>query len=1037
MTTLRVLDGVALDGTPVTGERSQALLAALAAAHGRAVGEGDLVEAVWGPADRPANAAKALQVVVSRTRRQTGAEVVVRVDGGYRLGDEVDDDATAQAGALREAVRAEARGDAVAARDAARDALVHPVATAAGVEALDALRDDARRVADLARAVLGRALAALGDHAEALPLLQAVPDPDETTTVALLRAEAAVHGVPAALAAYEHHRARLADDLGVDPGPALQALHAQLLAADNPVRTGVRFDATSLVGRDDDVRALRALVREARVVSILGPGGLGKTRLANLLAREAEQPVVHLVELVGVTSPDDVVGEVGSTLGVRDSVTGRRVLTAEQRADVRGRIAQQLAQAPTLLVLDNCEHVVEAVADLVAFLVATTSDLRVVTTTRAPLAIAAERVFALPQLSAEAATELFRQRAEAARPGVRLDDVVVDRVVARLDGLPLALELAAAKVRAMSVADIDRRLDDRFALLRGHDRGAPDRHQTLLAVIDWSWNLLDERDRRALRRLSLFADGFGLDGAEALCGPAALPALESLAGQSLVTVSDTADGGLRYRMLETVREFGRLRLAEAGDEDDARAARRAWGVTVAHEALDGLDGAGQVDAVRAVAREEVNLTDVLRETLAEPDPESVVVLIAALGGTWTIRGEHVRVIALLDALDQALTGWEPPDRLVDVTARATAVAVMNTTIVELDVPPRSRELFGLCAPRSSHPGSRAMARLVATMEGDGDLEAFVDDPDRHVASLALQWASHARENVGDADGAIEASTRALALWRPDDGVWLRSLHHTQLAGLYSQRGELARAVEHAAAGLAGLDALEAADDAVQLRAVLACAAIERGDLPAARDTIAALDAAPATGLFGGAVVIASVHAELALAEGDVERGLRLYRDALAPARSMRFPGSTADDDYQPYLLFAEGGVLAAHARHARAAGPEAVAFASRLHRVVVAKLPGLLSHEHHRPDYPLDGCTLFAAGAWWLLAEHDVERGVALLALAHRFGYSRYAPSMSWTRVLADAETIAPGALEAAVAAYGTRRGPDVLDDARAVVARL
>ena len=315
--------------------------------------------------------------------------------------------------------------------------------------------------------------------------------------------------------------------------PQLQALHAELLAADRPVRAGLRFEATSLVGRDDDIRALRAVVREARVTSILGPGGLGKTRLAHLLGREAEQPIVHFIELVGISSPEDVVGEVGSALGVRDSVSGRRVLTAEQRGDVRARIGQALDQAPTLLILDNCEHVIAAVADLVAFLVSTCRRLRVVTTTRAPLAIAAERVFPLGQLSEDAAADLFRQRASAARPGVALDDEAVRRVVRRLDGLPLAIELAAAKVRVMSVGDIDRRLDDRFALLRGGDRSAPDRHQTLVAVIDWSWNLLTERERRALRWLAVFHDGFALPAAERAAGPR-LARRDPVAGRPVV-----------------------------------------------------------------------------------------------------------------------------------------------------------------------------------------------------------------------------------------------------------------------------------------------------------------------------------------------------------------------------------------------------------------------------------------------------------------------------------------------------------------------
>ena len=251
------------------------------------------------------------------------------------------------------------------------------------------------------------------------------------------------------------------------------------------------------------------------------------------------------------------------------------MLTAEQRNDVRARIAQLLDQAPTLLILDNCEHVVEAVADLVSYLVASCRQLRVVTTTRAPLAIAAERVFALGQLAEDAAADLFCQRASAARPGVPLEDEAVRRVVRRLDGLPLAIELAAAKARAMSVEDIDRRLDDRFALLRGGDRSAPDRHQTLIAVIDWSWNLLSEAERKALRWLSVFHDGFSLAGAGDLLGCDALELVQSLVDQSLLTVID-AGGTVRYRMLETVREFGRMQLVGSGEDLAARDAHLAW-----------------------------------------------------------------------------------------------------------------------------------------------------------------------------------------------------------------------------------------------------------------------------------------------------------------------------------------------------------------------------------------------------------------------------------------------------------------------------
>ena len=274
------------------------------------------------------------------------------------------------------------------------------------------------------------------------------------------------------------------------------------------MRDGLLYDASSLIGRDHDVAALAETIRSSRVTSIVGAGGLGKTRLAHVMGRLAEQPVVHFVELAGVDSPEGVAAEIGSALGVRDSVANRRLLgSAAQRSDLAVRIVEQIGSTPTLLILDNCEQVVAAVADLVAMMIARTPALRVLTTTRAPLGLAAERVYSLPQLAREDAVRLFRERATAARPGVRLDDELVEALVERLDGLPLAIELAAARVRAMSVEEIGRRLDDRFALLRGGSREAPERHQTLLAVIDWSWNLLDPEEQFALRRLAVFRTG--------------------------------------------------------------------------------------------------------------------------------------------------------------------------------------------------------------------------------------------------------------------------------------------------------------------------------------------------------------------------------------------------------------------------------------------------------------------------------------------------------------------------------------------------
>src|SRR5262249_17142415 len=318
--------------------------------------------------------------------------------------------------------------------------------------------------------------------ADALPALEAAyagRPRDESLLADLLHSEAALHGPAAALERFERYRRGLRETLGADPGELLQRAHRDLLALDRPVRRGVRYDATPLVGRDPDLDWLRALSTSSRGVSVVGAGGPGKTRRALAIGGEAAVPAVYVAELAGVSAAEDVAAEISSVLGLRDSIQDRRVLSAKQRADIRARIAQRLAQSPSLLVLDNCEHLIDAVADLVAFLVSATSDLHVLTTSRAPLGIAAERVYLLGGLGPERGADLLRERARAARPSARPAAPPVTTIVSRLAGLPLAIELAAVQVRAMSVEEIDARLENRFALLRGGDRSAPDRHQTL------------------------------------------------------------------------------------------------------------------------------------------------------------------------------------------------------------------------------------------------------------------------------------------------------------------------------------------------------------------------------------------------------------------------------------------------------------------------------------------------------------------------------------------------------------------------------
>lgn len=1027
----------------MVGDRAQTLLAVLAMHARGGVGDERLVEELW-PEEAPANPTKALQVVVSRTRAATGAEVVVRTARGYRLGLPAGQVDALLLGVLVEQAReALGDGDMVRARRRAEEAMgLVAEGLEGGSGALAELRGVAAGWVAEARRVVAVARGRSGDHEEALPLLEEVAARrpfDEELLACLLRSEAAVRGAGAALERYERYRTEVAARLGTGPGAELTRVHAELLVADRPVRDGILYDGSSLLGRDGDIRAIHALLQTDRVVSIVGPGGLGKTRLAHVAGRNAVQPVAHFVELVGVSSADGVVGEVGSALGVRDSVSGRRVLNAGQRADVRARIAQQLDQAPALLILDNCEHVIEAVAELVAFLTVTTRDLRVLLTSRAPLSIPAERVYLLGELPARDAVELFRQRATAARPGVRIDERVAGEIVARLDGLPLAIELAAAKVRVMSVEEIERRLADRFALLRGGNRTAPDRHQTLLAVIDWSWNLLGEAERQALRWLSLFGDGFTLAAAECVLGPSALHAVDALTEQSMLSVRET-EYGLRYRMLETVREFGRMRLKEAGEEELARAAQRAWATAYAQEHAFSLFGPGQFAAADALRAEEGNLADLLRQALGESDPVMTVRLLAGVGALWSVRGDHQRIIAHWRAISQVIDGWMPPPDLVEVTRAVVLITLMNIAIVtehQVDA------LYDLLRKLPSTEGEdrrvSAMATVLLACTGvdgpgmRGRLAELSRSEDPALALAATQMNVHVLENAGEVTGAVEAAERVLSMVDADDGPWSSAIMHTVLAHLSVRRGDRRRAVRHARAAIPVLSRLGATDDETMLRAVLLNAALADGDLGTAEAELAEINRINENeAVLSGAAMVALCSAELVLARGEIEAALAQYRVAVQQARDLCLP-EMPRTVVTPWTVIAVSVSLTAYAYHAR---PQDVSYGRQLFADALEY--DVLAVDDPVLDYPLCGSLLFALGVWGLLrgamAEGDAVR---LLVIADRFAYNGGMPGMAFERIEGHAERAAPGMIAAVRAEYGDRRGSGLLDEARSLVERI
>ncbi|MET0838999.1 MAG: hypothetical protein ABWY19_09485, partial [Marmoricola sp.] len=713
-----------------------------------------------------------------------------------------------------------------------------------------------------------------------------------------------------------------------------------------------------------------------------------------------------------------------------------RTHTPAQLADIRGRIAQELDTSPTLLVLDNCEHVVEAVASLVAFLLVTARDLRVVITSRAPLNIAAEHVVLLDQLAAEDGAALFVRRASGARPTAELDPALVGDVVARLDGLPLAIELAAARIRTLSLEDLRQRLEDRFAVLRGRDRSAPARHQTLTAVIAWSWDLLDVREQRALAWLSVFHDGVGSGSAEAVLGPDGMDLVDALVDQSLLSVVEV-DGAVHYRMLETVREFGTLRLAESGERAEALAAQSAWAVALADRTRNALFSEHQVSAVDELSREENNVADVLRRAMADDDAALGVSLIATLGIFWAITGNNPRVFAMVDASERLLESWDPPPELVPATQEALSVLVSHIGFFQ------DRNLDSMIAAMArlgppSEPWARAMYAVFVEAKTEGDRVETVlevaDSDEPTVAIMALQWAAILTENEGDIDAAMTHTRRALAVTDEHTTPWQLGMLHTQMALLSMQVGDPREARTHAELAWPLLERLHAHDDAVQLRAGTAMGALILGDVGECERILDEIGGMQHGKTFGGQSVESGTRAELALAKGDVDGGLAAYLAAVDQMSRIRFPGMETSG-MEPWTIVAESAALMAHVRYAATIAQEAER--DRLAGVLLAKGVRLMRMDNSFLDFPVTGMLLASVGAWSLAHGGDPEPAVRLLVLARRFSYNRTFPVMAWEPLAEAAERRRPGRLAALLEEYDGRAGRDLTGEVADLLGRV
>ncbi|MFF4402662.1 ATP-binding protein [Streptomyces sp. NPDC001480] len=890
------------DGTelPLGGPARRALLALLLARPGETVPADRLAEE-----SNPAGpqSAHALQSQVSRLRTVLGPSAPIeRTGAGYRIVVPYD---AVDAGRFERLAR-DGRA-ALGADDPARAAaLLHE---ALGLWQGPALADLADSGSDTARAATVRLeelrLAALedrleadlrlGEHRSAIPELRELTGrhPLRERPVALLmRALSADGAQAAALAVYETTRRHLADELGVDPSPELSALHQELLCQD-PVPAAARPPAqlTALVGRDSEVADLDALLRRSRLVTLTGPGGVGKTRLAVEAAGAADGEVcfVQLAPLREDTAvPQALLGALG--------LSGNSLHLGADGPSPAERLVTVLSDRPLLLILDNCEHVLDATAALITRLLAACPHLRVLTTSREPLGIIGEHLYPVRPLDTDAAVRLFTDRATAVRPGLAADPATVRRLCAALDNLPLALELAASRLRTLDPDDLARRLDDRLGMAARGARTGDGRHRTLRSVIAWSWELLPEPERRAARRFAVFVSGATAPAAARVCGTDP-DTLESLADKSLL---ETADG--RYRMLETVRAYAGEQLDAAERSDDVRRAHAEHFLDLARTADARLRGSAQLDGLARLTAAHDDLLAALRWTADAPEPGTGLALLAAAAHSLWIRGIPACVATYAARLLDILDG-EPPAGLDEEFAICVLLAASGPAGHPVWHRHRARAASALDAVWSGtgqgrHPAALLLWVLRNATDGDPHrayalVSAQSDGSDpwaRAVAQYVTAFGALGEDDPARGEHALHTAAEA---FRALGDRWGTALTLDAVAALAGARGDRTEAVALTDQALALTEGLGALADTADLL-------VGRGDHLADTDPAAAradytraAELARRTGSPAGLAAAQRGLGDLALSAGETAEAERRYREALdlLDARWVRSIGS--------------------------------------------------------------------------------------------------------------------------------------------------
>jgi predicted ATPase/DNA-binding SARP family transcriptional activator len=877
-----ILGTTLVDGrpAPVAGPRLRALLAMLLLDAGRVVPVERLIDGLYGE-QPPAGAVNAVQSQVSRLRQA----LPVEHDGsGYRLAVDPDEvDAHRFTRLAADGHRALAAGDREAAAALLREAL--------GLWRGEALADV--RSAPFAAAPAGRLTElrrqAVEDRIEAelpaAPITElrdlVAADPLREHTWALLMRALVAAGRPAeALTAFDEARRLLADELGADPSAELTAVHAEVLRGPaTRTRHGVPAQLTSFIGRDDDLRLVAKALTETRLVTLHGPGGAGKTRLAAETAGQHDGDVCF-VELAAA-GPADVPGTVLDALGLRDA--GLRDRNAAARPAAADRLVTALAGRELLLVLDNCEHVIGAAAALTARLLARCPGVRVLATSREPLGLTGEVRRPVSGLGEQAAVRLFADRAADVAPGFTLTPENADaagRICRTLDGLPLAVELAAARLPVLAPAELAERVGDRFGLLSRGSRTAAERHRTLRAVVAWSWDLLTEPERRLARRFTVFRGGAGLAAVEAVCGLGAdtVDVLADLVAKSLIE----RDGG-RFRMLATIHAFCAERLDEADERTELAGAHSAHFLGLARTADSHLRTADQLIWLAVLDADRDNLHSAIRSG----DTETAMRLVSALSFYWWLRGLRYEAATLTGDLLRA-AGPTPPPGL----AEEYALTVLNAGLTgdsatgdysvrylaATSEPPAQPFLLYLSAIAAGPPAeeSRQVLDLHRILR-----ERLLADPwSRALARIGSGWLL-LLFGGGTRDDARLEFTEALAEFRAIGERWGMMLALNGIAEQATWRGDHAAALAPMDEALRLAAELGSAVDTADLLRARAEGRLVTGDLTGAADDFAQvvaiardcgapeLSAAANTGL-----------GRIALTRGDLAEARRLGTAAL-------------------------------------------------------------------------------------------------------------------------------------------------------------